>query len=222
MTITADMRDIDDFLPRVLAHGTSIPDIVAITGLRDAARDFLQKVPLWRETDTFTVTAPECEAIITLPDAELVRIDKARFRETSSDAWSDLTPTDAASLDNVDSDWDDEELEAGVGGTPTHVLNIFPLGLTIYPKLAGQVNARLVLKPSQDAYRLPDVLYREHAEAIGQAAAAKAMMKPNTEYTNPQLALKMQSDFDMYCDRWKLRVRRSQVNAPVRTKGSFF
>lgn len=204
-----EMIDIDDFLPEVLRYAPNVSDFTAYRFIRQAARDLCQRCRIWRENDSLSITAPEMQGICTIGDAAIVLIQSASLDGRQ------LEPVTAGWLDEQLPNWANDETE----GTALYVTQIAPNTVSVVPRSAGTLTARLVLKPSRDATSLPAMLLEDYGEEIGRGAAGRILTDPNSD--NPQLGLDHRSWFENQLNVIALRVSRGQQNAPLRTRGAY-
>lgn len=203
------MQDIDLFLPDVFVHVANCPEPLALRMLREAARQLCRRVLDWKEWDEASVTTPDCEAIVGISDASVVRIESATLDGTS------LKPLSNKELDETLRDW------STIEGVARYVTQLTPNTITVAPKASGLLRARLILEPSREALTLPDHLLDRHAALLGIGAAARILKTPG-EHANPQLALNLQADFNAALNNLFTNSTRGQTGARPRTKASFF
>lgn len=205
--------DIEDLFPRVKTHARSIPDPTARRVIVSAARAFCEATDLWKETDTFTVTDPESEAITTFPDANAYGVLAARMNGIT------LMPVTEAALDELEPGW---AFETGVDESePRYIIATAPDTIRLYPLGTGELQVRLLLEPKDKATTLPDWMML-HADIIAIGAAGMAMAMPGTDFFSPELAMKHEADFKHALGVLKMKAARTVVRARPRTKGRYF
>lgn len=207
-----DMVDIDDMLPFVMPHVPSAPSVIVLRAIRDVVRDLCLNAALWREYDEFPVTTPESEGVCTIPDAAIVKIEKASLDGLQ------LMPVTISWLDDQVPRWD---IDLEDNGNARWITQVKPNSVTIVPKATGTLKVRLVLQPSITAEQIPSFILTDHSERVGTAAAGRVMLTPNVEYANPQLAAAYQQQFNSYIARMDREVSKGQQRAPLRTKARF-
>lgn len=205
------MRDIDDFLPEVLRFAPNASDVVAQRFILQAARDLCDRAKLWRETDRFQITTPTLQGVCTINDAAIVEIEAAYL--------------DGAKLEPVQVSWLNREhplwaLETEETGTARYVTQMTPNTVTVYPAQSGTMTIMLVLKPSRDAFSLPDFLLEDYSEEIGRGAAGRMLTEPSSD--NPQLGAAHLAWFEQKLNAIALKATKGQQNAPPRTRGAYF
>lgn len=206
------MRDLDELLPQVMPLAPSCPEVIALRYLREAARQYCQVMPVWRDTDSFTITAEQYEQLSSLPDVEIVKIETAHLDETK------LEPVAVGDLDQKHPNWFNSTDE----GSARYVTQIGPDSVSLYPRAAGTLTMRLVLKPSLQARTVPEVLVTRYADIIGRGAAGNILLLPNTEFANPALGSAHLAFFNSKINVGaQLRARSGQQRAPLRTKARF-
>lgn len=205
-------REIDDLLPFVLPYAQKCPELVAIPKIRDAARRYCTATRIWRESETMTVSSPECTGISTIPDAALVAIEAAILDGTP------LTPKTVGWLDSELPGWDHYEEDVAAA---RYITQLAENTVTVVPKATGSLTLRAILKPSLTAYTVPDILVENHAVAIGKSAAAELLMMPDPDWQNPQLALVLRQDFDRAIAEARSQAQRGQQQARTRSVGRY-
>jgi hypothetical protein len=203
--------DFDELLPEIAIYAPKVPDIVAFRFIREAAREMCTRGKLWVVNDQFDITAPEYEGLTTIPDAEIVEIERAHFDDVP------LEPKTRAWLDEKFDDW--QSLEESPAKYVTQLeLN----SVTVVPKATGSLRLRLHLRPSRTATTLPSSLVEHYSTEIGIGAVGKALLVPRQDYTNPQLGLPKQAEFQKFLDTLSSTASQGQQKAPQRTRARFF
>ena len=206
------MKDLDLFLPFIMPEAPGCPEPRALRAIRHAAREACRGLRLWRETDEVEITAPEYQAITTIPEAEIFEIEWARLDGTK------LTPKTLQWLDDERDGWQLNETAAPA----EFITQLAPATVSIYPRQTGQLHMRLVLIPSQTTMELPDFLYDSHAEELGGGALASILSDVAQEYSNPGRALDLRATFQNWLAGEQARAFRGQQRSKVRTKPNFF
>lgn len=206
------MRDIDELLPQVLPFAPNCPEPVALRFIREAARKMCHDIRLWREYDTTVVSGPECTALLTIPDAEIVEIQAATINGHR------LDPVTIAWLDSEHPGWDrPAEITAA-----RYITQLNPKTVAVSPREEGELTARYVLQPSMDCLEVPDTLVDLHAITLGKGAAARILMMPAVDFANPQLGSVLLGEFDGLVASLKTEHTKGQQGARLRTKGDWF
>lgn len=204
------MIDIDEFLPEVLPYAPGTSDLIAYRYIAAAARDICERAKVWREDDEFPITTPGQQGLLTIDDAEIIKIESAALDGV------DLTPVTAAWLDDNYRGWSrNADLSNARYVTQTAWNTV-----SIYPRQEGTFSGRFVLKPSNRAGQLPEFLLREFAEDVGKGAASKILTLP-TQESIPQLGLDLRTWFGSRLDELSTKAAKGQQNARLRTKGSY-
>lgn len=204
------MLDIDDFLPEVLRYAPNASDIVAQRHILTAARELCARLKIWRESDSFPITAPDMQGVCTIRDADIERIEAAFLDGVA------LEPRTAAWLDANDPTW---SITEDAGGNARYVTQLEPNTVTVVPRATGSMSIRLILKPARDALSLPTFLLNDYANEIGRGAAAAILTDPNSD--NPQLGLDHRAWFEGRLDYLATKAAKGQQGARLRTKGAF-
>lgn len=205
-----DMVDIDEFLPEVLIYAPSTSDLVSYRYIVSAARDICERGKVWRQTDTFAITTPELQGLLTITDAEILKIENGALDGVQ------LEPKTAVELDSIHPGW---ESDADLN-TARYVTQTSWNTISIYPRQSGTFSGRFVLKPTKRAMHLPEFLLDEFAEDIGKGAASKILTLP-TQESIPQLGLDLRTWFESRLSALSIKASKGQQNARLRTKGAY-
>lgn len=204
------MIDIDEFLPEVLPYAPGTSDLIAYRYIASAARDICERAKVWRADDEFEITTPGQQGLLTIPDAEIVKIEDAALDGV------DLEPVTAAWLDTNFRGWSRQADLSNARYVTQTAWNT----ISIYPRQEGSFSGRFVLKPSRRATQLPEFMLNEFAEDIGKGAASK-ILTLNTQEAVPQLGLDLRSWFESRLDELSTKAAKGQQNARLRTKGAY-
>lgn len=205
-------RDIDLLLPVLMTHAPKCPEPLAVRYLRQAAREFCRRTRLWRETDRFEIVAPDFQAMCTIEDSAIVSIQTARFNGR------DLDPVSPFWLDEHQPDWQQEEAPEA---TARYITQTAPNTITIVPRETGQLETRLCLQPSRDAFTFPAFLVDDHGDEIGLGAAGMVLTTPSLEIANPELGAALLQQFHGRIATTNVITAKGQQRARLRTKGSY-
>ncbi len=204
------MLDIDDFLPDAMRYSPNVSDLVAQRCIIAAARQFCDRLRLWRENDQFPITAPDMQGISTYRDADIVSIESATLDDRP------LVPKPIAWLDENCPGW---SFETENVGSARYVTQLEPNTVTVVPRTTGTMKIRTVLKPARDAYTLPAFLLHDYGEVISRGAAGMILTEPNSD--NPQLGLDHRAWFEGKLDNLAVKGLKGQQGAPLRTRGAY-
>jgi hypothetical protein len=207
------MSSVDRFLPEIRPYAPGVPDATAYKNIRLAAIEFCERTRLWRFEDEYTVTASDCEQVLTpagsaLHDIEVIMFDGRELR-----------PVGTRDLDRLSQGWRTDEQTSAM---PEYVTQINSNTIRIVPAAEGSLYLCLRLKPSQDTMDLPDFLATEYREVIGWGALGRLLMIPGQSYTNPDLAAFYMGRFTSKLDSLVTKGTKGQQNAPKRTRARFF
>ena len=147
------------------------------------------------------------------PGEVIVRIEAAEMDGQK------LEPVSIADLDNRNPLWQSDYTDQT---QPRYITQLNPNTITLYPKVAGTVTARLVLKPSINAFTLPEFLIEQYGEQIGKGAAAGVLMTPDPKVQNFEVGAMLAMEFQSWLDGLNVKAAKGQQNARLRTKGSYF
>lgn len=205
------MKDIDALLPRVLRYAPACPEVLAISHLRDAAKEFCRRTKLWRLSDSIELPV-EGEDILCAPQGSFIlEIAAARIEGVN------LTPVTALWLDIDRPGWRDDEAGSGA----RYVTQTAPDTIRVVPIQAGTLLLELVLAPTDDAEQVPDFMVDQYAQVIANGAIGEVLSTPS-DFANPQLGAGFVQRFSADLDRVSTSARKGQQNAPLRTRGSYF
>lgn len=204
-------RDIEELLQHVMIYASAAAEPVAIRFIREAAADFCKKTRSWREWDEFSIDPDTCNGICSIQDSRILEILHARLDGR------DLKPVTEAWLDAELPNWHESEDTDGA----RYITQTRPDTVTVVPRQAGDLKARFVLYPSNDALTLPDFLVDHHATVIAQGAAGRLLITPDVTYSNPQLGASLLSEFNSVLGSEKFKAARGQQGARLRTMGRY-
>lgn len=204
--------DIELLLPRVLRYAAACPEPIAVDHIRDAAIEFCKRTRVWRDRDTFAVSASDCEAIVPLQNADVYEIAHASFDEGGNKR--DLEAKAMDWLDRHEPGWRDEE------GNPSIITQVNPNTLRVVGKTAGQITLELILIPSAKCQVLPDILVNKYAAEISWGAIGEVLLTPG-DFINPELGSAFAQRFQGALDRYGAKISRGQQKAPQRTVGRY-
>lgn len=203
------MRDLSDFLPKVMPFALNCPEPAAIEALRDAAQEWCRRTRMWREWDEFQTTGEDIESVSVPPGAQIFEIEQA---------WFDGRPLTPGRFDRTVSPWGDRE----DGGYPRCITTVRANEIMLRPRCVGMLRISMFMMPSEDGDTVPDELFDRHASEMGKGALAKLLLLPNQPYTNPKMAMLFRQEFDRAADANFGANLRGQQRANVRTRPSFF
>ena len=204
--------DIDEFLPSMQVYVTSVPEFTALRCIRESARDFCRTSRIWKQSEDITLREASFTISPNIPDAEILEIMNARLDGVP------LDPKAPEWLDENWPSWNDSDAETG---SAKYITQLDGSSISVVPQQAGALRVRMDLMPNRTALNLPEILLREHYEAIGMGAAARAMIIPNKEFTNPNAAKGFSAEAMSRATAQKWRTARTKMNAPRRMKKSY-
>lgn len=207
------MTDFDALIRLARPWARSVPDPALISSLRAAVRRVCVATRVWRVTDTVTVTTPEATALPALADTDvaLVLIEGAQIDSAV------LTPASVEDLDTSYPGWRTDTDEGSAG----FITQLEPPLIFLYPRVTGDLEASLVLQPSEVATEIPQNVVDLYGTIIAQAGAAMQLALPGTEYQNLQLAGELLNEFDRQIGRQHIISRKGVQRARKRTRGLF-
>jgi hypothetical protein len=206
------MKDIDLLLHHVMTEAPACPEPRAIRALRGAANEFCERTRLWKENIEVTVTVSEDEVLAPVSSDALIYEIRAAQIDTT-----ELKPKTAEWLDTEYPGWSFDETE----GSANYITQIHPNIIKLYPRVAGTLKARLILRPAETATTLPDFLIDMHGERIGKGAAGKLLMSTNTTYANPQAGGAFTKTFEGWLDTLAYESAKGQQGGRLRSRSHF-
>ncbi len=198
------MRDIEDLFSKVRPYAPGASEPMMAEHIRKAAIKFCERTRCWSFEDSFPITGTEDEILCVPPFAVLFELKEARFNNMELER----------KAPNGDMLMHDE-------GMPRYITQHRSGTVSIEPRLAGILYISMFLKPAPDADMLPDILFDEFSDAIGDGALASLLLLPNQPYFQPQLAAVFQNQFNNQLDRNFAYNMRGQQRAAKRTRSSF-
>lgn len=207
------MRDIIELSPHVLPWAANCPEPIMIQYLRQAAIRFCERSRSWRSDEVFPfITADQDISLVTCCDSVIHEIESVRWRADGDNEWQRFIDP-APFSDRDDWDWN---------GSPRYYTQRLPNTLRVAPFTTGQLRVVMYLKPDQRAETLPDYIFEQYPEIIANGALGKILMLPGKDFTDPQLAMLKQAEFDQACDQHFRDNLRGQQRARTRTKPNYF
>lgn len=179
------------WLPDLLPQLPDCPNIIVEHEVKRAAQTFFEKTRAWAVTlDSESVAAGDYEIVLAASSGqEIVRVNQAWYDGVS------LTPGSADYLANQTSDaWQLHQ------GTPTAFVQETPNVVRLYPIPVNNSTTGLVvraaIKPSDSASGIPDELAAKYRDAIASGAKGRLMLYANKPWSNPELGMKHEGDFN--------------------------
>ncbi|PTM61900.1 hypothetical protein [Phreatobacter oligotrophus] len=208
------MIELEELLPDVLVHVPACPEPLAIRYLREAAMQLCEASLSWRESETLKVTTPECEAVMTTQDAQIIRIEAAYLDQRPLEA------VDVAWLDDNQPGWEFRYTDND--GMARYIVQKAWNTVAVVPRQPGDLSVRLILKPSRDALTIPEAIADRWHDALAGAAAAKVLLTNNLEIANPQLGAALWGKWEQQIDSIRVKEQMTQLRTKARTKPSYF
>ena len=179
----------DKLYPYVQPYVTGCPEVVIKTHLQEAAAEFCAKSEIWRynlepsytskNTSDYELDVPnravlENIMVLTLDGVPLTHVSERHFIP--------------ATLVNG----------SAVTGTPTHFSVFEDASIRMYPTPITKhtFTGVLVVKPSLAAKGIEDFIFESHGRSIAAGAIARIAGIPNKEWSNPEVAISNQIEFE--------------------------
>lgn len=207
------MRDIIELSRHVLPWASNCPEPTMIHFLREAAIEFCKRSRSWRSEEVYKlVSADDDIALVTCCDSVLFEIESVSWREKGDAEWQ--RPVESAAFGDRDDWWRE--------GNPRFYTQRVPGRLRVAPFSTGELRVMAFLMPDQMADTLPDYLIELYPQIIAAGALAKILMLPAKDFTDPNVAMLKQSEFNSACDAHFRDNLRGQQRARTRTKPNYF
>ena len=187
----------ETWLPDLLPHLPGCPVLIVIHELRRAAQAFFARTRSWNITlDAVPVIAGTTELIIVPADTtiDLVRV---------SELWYDGKQIYLETADTMAGLYGDNwQLHTG---TPSRFIQETPGQVRLYPipetdATSGLV-ARIAAMPSDTAIEIADNIAVLYQDELTIGAKSRLMLYPGKPWSNPDLGIKNQNDFNAAIDK---------------------
>jgi hypothetical protein len=199
------------FYPYVLPSARTAPPPTLDFHIRQSAIEFCRRTHVWVETLDYLL-ADGVASEFALPIDELFEVVKLLVVTVNDiDYWLDEGVHARRQLRQ-------RESYESVYLTPDCRTVVFDQVMALNDKLGFEC----VLKPSEGAYELPDLLYQQHAYAIGCGALSTLLLIPDNDWTNPGLASEKRQAFEGRISVAGLNASRGHARTRTRVRGHFF
>lgn len=205
------MKPLDLLFPRIMPRAKNCPDPVAEAAIRTAAIEFCQRTRLWRFEDSFEVSEASCNVMAVPSGAVLHEIESARFNGLP------LEPVSISWLDDGIYEWRTKTASAA-----QWITQLAPDTVRVIPAAEGLLDLSLILKPSEEADKLPDFMVQSYGRVLADGALAEILTIPGQPFYNPDLAIFHSNRFRAELDRLFNMNIKGQQRAPTRTKPHYF
>lgn len=220
-------ENIIDLLTKVYQYAPSCAEAAAVDAYRTAAIAFCERTRLWRADLTCVATTNPVPVVpytasplankITLPaDAELFEFGPMLI---------DGRKVDPATIAEVDDFYPNWRTDTSTG-TPSLFTQKQDDEIHFVPSFntvaTAAIKANVILKPTESASTIPSAIAAKYRAELAHGALAIVLSLPGQSFTNPNLALYFQSQFDAELDRLFTRSTKGQQHAPLRSKSKWF
>jgi len=198
------------FFPFLIPLVPHVADPVAEQAIRDTCIEFCKESLIWQTPiDPISSTAGEAVYQLDVPtNANLAHVvdlyyNNARLAKKSvSEIASKFTR-----------DWMQSV------GTPTVFTMLNPNEITLVSKpdrsVLDAITGILAYAPMRKSTGIIDYIYEDYAEEIARGAAARLMMIPNQQWTDPKMALGYRKQFMSDMSNARAHVNQGQMRAPI-------
>ena len=211
------VKQLTDFLSRLIPMVPGCPQPVALQALRDAAIDFCERTMIVRHvTDPVTVRPGEPTYDIDLPsESAVVRVLNVWYGGSRLE----LAPAQTVTAHGA-------YVIGGDLGSPTAAYVLEPATVRLFPVPDARQDRALIVqaatKPTRTAKSVAAILFDDWAEAIVGGALARLAVMPGNSFSNPDMAALGASQFLAGVNAAKLEARKGRVVGDVRVIGRTF
>ena len=182
------------FFSRVMPEVKGCPAPIAVQAIRDAAREWCERTWVWQEVVPYETVEDSREVLISVPsDSRLVSV---LYLIDEGQKKSPDGYTIRANSNPVETE--DEQTET------------------------AEMEARVVLKPSEAATECSDFLYNGYAEEIGWGAKARLLYNPSKPWGNMDMAGLNFQMFRKAIAQEKIKLSRGYTNKSLKVKARRF
>lgn len=197
-------------MPLVRGRLPGCPDIILYDAVRDACIEFCKRTRLLTEDLSLAVTAGERTVALT-PTTDLAW-EVVKVWRTDGNT---LTATNRQDLQDADFDIDT--------GTPEwyYIEGDRLLVLGAYPNADETLNARVTIRPAEDAVTVPDTLWQDYRQPI--CAGARAWVRRHYgEWVNVAHEAEDWAMFEQGIHKANLRRARGGAKAPLTVRAHHY
>ncbi len=196
---------ISTLTPRVVVHALGLPEPLAEMYLRDAAIDFCRESRvLYGDLTDISVTSGDASYTLTISaDERPIAVLGVKFDGL------DLVPVQ---LDSLRDDWQSDT------GTPQYYYMSNEVDLVLYPvpDTTGTLKVSVARAPTRTAASIDDTLADQWLDGVVAGALARALIAPNTPYSNPQLATFYAQEFAKHVSYARITTAKSFTRTSLR------
>lgn len=200
------------FFPDFMAELPSCDEVSGERAVRNACIEFCaMSLAVRFEAAQITTTANVAEYPFVPPtDTQVIQVVQVRWNGY------ELDPVSVDELDDrYAGDWRTKKERSPLGYTQ---LGRTSLLLVPVPIDTSTLDMTLAIAPTRAAATVDDVLYNIYADTIAAGAKASLMMRPQTPYTNPQLAAANRQKFLSGVSLAKRSAYKSNTRGPLQAR----
>lgn len=210
------MTDLADFLPEVLVEAPKCPRQTAIRALRQAAIRLCEDAPIWQDN----IAAGDVEADV--DDYRITPPTDSRVVSVLTVMWNSarlILPATAEELDAIDNGW-----RLRPPGEPTRFISpdLEPdrIRFNRLPEttITDGLEVSVVLKPTQGATTVGDVLYADWLHTIAAGALQALLTMPGKDWTDAGTAVYYGRLFAEGLARAKARALKGNQRKPTQVQ----
>ncbi len=184
-----------EFLPRVMPEVIGCPVPVILQAIGDAVREFCERTWIWQDIVFFDFEEGYREGFVSLPKNS--RLVAVRYLiENGNEQSVPEGMTIRASSSPVEFEDEAEETK--------------------------EMQARVVLKPSETSTTCPPWIFNDHAEAIAHGAKARLMYDNRKAWGNPTLASLSHQLFKRAITKERIKIHQGYTMGSSRVKARRF
>ena len=209
------MIEIDAVLRDMAPYAPGAPEPVMLHHARTAAIEFLRRVQIWRDSDTFDIE-PGDHGIICAPDyAQVHRFTSVTFNGQP------LEPVSYAAFNELVRPQSSDPSEPYIESIPRWYTQAAPNTIKVGPEGRGTLTVKTVLIPTEEADVLPSFVMEQYRRDIAAGGLATLLMLPGQPFTNPELANINAARFNQRMTELFSLSLKGQQRAPVRTRARY-
>jgi hypothetical protein len=198
------------FFPYLIPLVPHVADPVAEQAIRDACIEFCKESLVWQTPiDPISTTGGEGVYQLDVPTGtNLAHV---------VDLYYDNARLGKKSISEIASKFSYDWMQRV--GTPSVFTMLNPNEVTLVPKpetsLLNALTGILAFAPLRKSTGIIDYIFEDYAEEIARGAAARLMMIPNQQWTDPKSGLGYRKQFTSDMSNARAHVNQGQVRAPI-------
>lgn len=202
--------DYSVFFPYLIPLVPHVAEPVAQQAIRDTCIEFCKESLVWQAPiDPIMVLVNEAAYELDVPTgANLANVVELYF---------DSRRLGKKSVSEISARYGRDWMQSS--GTPAVFTMLNPNEVTLVPTpdktVIEGLTGILAFTPLRSSTSIIDYIYEQYAEEIARGAAARLMMIPNQQWTEPKMGLGYRKQFTSDCANARSHVNAGQVRAPI-------